>query len=311
MHKTKQKIVIIVGPTASGKTALAVDIACTFQGEVISADSRQVYKGLEIGTGKVTKKEMKGVPHHLLDIVSPSRVFTADDFVKKGRKAIAAIVKAGKLPIVAGGTGFYIDALTGAMSLPNVPPNPLLRKKLEGLSKAELFAILEAKDPRRAADIDIHNPVRLIRALEIAEAIGASPLPSPSLLYDVLWIGIDAPKEVLDRKIETRLHARMERGMLKEAKNLHVAGLSWKRMEDLGLEYRYMARLLQKQITREEFNRDLTTEIKRYAKRQRMYWKRNKEIRWFTQEKLSGVEEVVRGFIYETSDSTIELQRPK
>jgi tRNA dimethylallyltransferase len=153
--------------------------------------------------------------------------------------------------------------------------------------------------------------VRLIRALEIAEAIGASPLPSPSLLYDVLWIGIDAPKEVLDRKIETRLHARMERGMLKEAKNLHVAGLSWKRMEDLGLEYRYMARLLQKQITREEFNRDLTTEIKRYAKRQRMYWKRNKEIRWFTQEKLSGVEEVVRGFIYETSDSTIELQRPK
>ncbi|MFM2374507.1 MAG: hypothetical protein RLZZ234_502 [Candidatus Parcubacteria bacterium] len=298
MEKVKQKVVIIVGPTASGKTALAVELARTFQGEIISADSRQVYKGLDIGTGKVTKKETKGVPHHLIDVVSPSRVFTADDFVKKGRKAIASIAKLGKLPIIAGGTGFYIDALTGAMSLPNVPPNPALRKKLEVLSAAELSILLAAKDPRRAEDIDKQNPVRLIRALEIAEAIGTSPLPSPSLLYDVLWIGIDAPKEVLDGKIEARLHARMKRGMLNEARNLHAAGLSWKRMEDLGLEYRYMARLLQKNITRLEFDRDLTTEIKRYAKRQRMYWRRNKDIRWFTPEELHKVEEVVRGFVH-------------
>jgi tRNA dimethylallyltransferase len=164
--------------------------------------------------------------------------------------------------------------------LPNVPPNPALRKRLTHKSASELFALLKKKDPRRAEDIDAHNPVRLIRALEIAKAVGASPVLKTESLYDVLWIGIDVPKDVLNIKIEKRLTARMKRGMLSEARRLHAEGLSWKRMEELGLEYRYMARLLQRKMTREEFDRDLTTEIRRYAKRQRMYWKRNKKIWW-------------------------------
>lgn len=297
MPRMKQRVIVIVGPTASGKTALAVDLARAVNGEVISADSRQVYRGLDIGTGKVTKREMKGVPHHLLDVVLPRRVFTADDFIQRGRKVIADIGKRGKVAIIAGGTGFYIDALLGNIVLPNVPPNAKLRKHLETFSAPELYALLKKKDSRRAEVIDEHNPVRLIRALEIAEAVGASPLPQSESLYDVLWIGIDVPKEVLDEKIEKRLLSRMKRGMLTEAKELHAAGLSWKRMEELGLEYRYMAKLLQKKITRKEFDTDLATEIRRYAKRQRMYWRRNKEIQWFTPEKLGGVERVVKGFL--------------
>jgi tRNA dimethylallyltransferase len=297
MKGPKQKTIVIVGPTASGKSALAVEVARAIGGEVISADSRQVYRGLDIGTGKVTKREMRGVQHHLLDVCSPKKVFTADDFVRLGRRAIQDVAKRGKVPIIAGGTGFYIDVLLGNITLPNVPPNPTLRKKLAHMHAPELFTLLQKKDPRRAEDIDEHNPVRLIRALEIAEAIGVSPAPKTESLYDALWIGIDAGPEVLNEKIEKRLEARMKRGMLAEAKRLHEEGVSWKRMEDLGLEYRYLARLLQKTITREEFDTDLATEIRRYAKRQRMYWRRNKEIQWFTPEKLGDVEGVVRGFL--------------
>jgi tRNA dimethylallyltransferase len=293
----KQKVIVIVGPTASGKTALAVQVARAIGGEVISADSRQVYRGLNIGTGKVTKREMKGVPHHLIDVASPKRIFNADDFVRFGRKAVVMIYHNNHIPIIAGGTGFYIDALLGNIVLPNVPPNAKLRKRLETLSAPELFALLKKKDPRRAEVIDEHNPVRLIRALEIAEAVGASPIPRAESHYDVLWIGIDMPKEVLNEKIEKRLKARMKQGMLSEAKKLHAAGLSWKRMEELGLEYRYMARLLQKNITRKEFDTDLATEIRRYAKRQRMYWRRNTEIKWFSPDRFGEVEGVVREFL--------------
>lgn len=297
MPRMKQKVIVIVGPTASGKTALAVELARAMGGEVISADSRQVYRGLDIGTGKVTKQEMKGVPHHLLDVVPPKRVFSADDFLRHGRKAIASIVKRGAVPIIAGGTGFYIDALLGNIVLPNVPPNAKLRKQLETLSARELFAMLKKKDPHRAEVIDAHNPVRLIRALEIANAIGASPALTTEPLYDVLWIGIDVPKEVLNEKIEKRLHARMKRGMLAEAKKLHAQGLSWKRMEELGLEYRYMARLIQRHITREEFDRDLATDIRRYAKRQRMYWRRNTEINWLAPTELGAAVTLATDFL--------------
>jgi tRNA dimethylallyltransferase len=293
----KQKVIVIVGPTSSGKTALAVEMARAVNGEVISADSRQVYRGLNIGTGKVTRREMKGVPHHLLDVVSPKRVYCADNFIRHGRKAIASIAKRGSVPIIAGGTGFYIDALLGNIVLPNVPPNPIMRKRLAIKSASELFALLKKKDPHRAEEIDEHNPVRLVRALEIAEAIGTSPTRRSESLYDVMWVGIDIPKEILNEKIVKRLHARMRRGMLAEAKRLRASGLSWERMEELGLEYRYMARLLQKKITREEFDRDLATEIRRYAKRQRMYWRRNKEIRWFTAEELGAVVPFVTHFL--------------
>ena len=178
--KKKQKVLVIVGPTSSGKSAIAVELARKFDGEVISADSRQVYKGLNIGTGKISKREMRGVRHHLLDLESPRKTFTAQDFVEKGRRAIEEIARRKKLPIVAGGTGFYIDALLGRIALPNVAANAKLRAKLEVKTAAQLLTMLKKRDPRRAKTIDPHNKRRLIRALEIAASIPKSPLtPNP------------------------------------------------------------------------------------------------------------------------------------
>lgn len=283
------QILVIVGPTSSGKTALSIMLAKKLNGEVISADSRQVYRGLDIGSGKVTKKEMVGVKHHLLDVASLKKVYTASDYVRDASKAIKDILSRGKLPIICGGTGFYVDALVGRMPLPNVPPNPKLRARLEKKSARELFALLQKTDPGRARTIDRHNPVRLVRALEIAAQQrdkkdqgdtfrGSCHLPGGC---KITWTGIIPSREVLQRKIHDRLFARMKTGMLAEARRLHARGLSWKRMESLGLEYRYMARYLQGLISKKTMLAELELAINQYAKRQITYWKRNKDIRWF------------------------------
>lgn len=292
----KPKVLIILGPTASGKTALAISLAKHIGGEIISADSRQVYRGLDIATGKVTKKEMSGVPHHLLDVASPSRVFTAQQFMTKGRKAIADIIKRGKVPIIAGGTGFYIDALVGGVSLPQVPPNMTLRKTLEKMSASELYALLTKKDPRRAKDIDAHNPVRLVRALEIAEAIGKSPKAKSDAVYDVLWIGISVPFADLEKNIEKRLTLRMKQGMIAEAERLREEGLPFQRMEALGLEYRYLAQHLQEKLTKAELLDSIRKGNIDYAKRQMKYWKRNKDINWLNAQDQR-VETMVEGWV--------------
>lgn len=305
-HQTKQKrkIIAIVGPTSSGKTALGIKLAKNIpgskklRGEIISADSRQVYRGLDIGTGKVTKSEMAGVPHHLLSIISPKRSFSAGEFAKQGKKEIGRIIKRGNIPIVVGGTGFYADALLGQVMLPEVPPNPALRQKLSKKSAAELFAMLKKMDPRRAGTIDAQNPVRLIRAIEIAHALGQVPLfntTQPSAIHskvlknigmnNVLWIGIEVPQKKLEQKICARLLARMRQGMIAEARRLHRDGLSYKRMEELGLEYRYLAWHLQGKITKEELIEQLSAAIRNYAKRQLRYLRRNKSIIWIKNEK--------------------------
>lgn len=282
----KPKVIAIVGPTASGKSSLGIYLAKKLGGEIISADSRQVYKGLDIGTGKVTKKEMAGIPHHLLDIISPKKQFTANDFVKHGDKIIKSMIyhTPSVIPIIVGGTGFYVDALLGRIMLPNVPPNPALRARLEKVSVKKLHAMLAKLDARRAKTIEPKHKRRLIRAIEIAKAIGKNPKTwkSDVQTYDVLWLGIHPAPEVLKKHIHRRLLARMKRGMVKEAKKLHAAGLSYKRMEELGLEYRYLARLLQNQITKREFLEHLEHEINKYAKRQSKWFQRNKDIRWIS-----------------------------
>lgn len=278
----KTKLIAIVGPTASGKTSLSIYLAQKLKGEVISADSRQVYKGLDIGTGKVTKKEMAGIPHHLLSVASAKKQFTVDNFVKRADKAACLIYQTGKTPIVVGGTGLYVDMFTGRMSYPNVPPNARLRAKLDKKTPGQLFAMLQKLDPARAATIDAHNPRRLVRALEIARAIGASPAPSTEHKYDVLWLGINPAPKKLAANIHKRLISRMKAGMLAEAKKLHKQGLSYKRMEELGLEYRYLARLLQGRLTHEEFIVQVEHAINDYAKRQQTWFKRNKDIQWVT-----------------------------
>lgn len=296
MPKNPQ-IIAIVGPTATGKSDLAVFLAQQFHGEIISADSRQVYRGLDIGSGKITKNEMRGVPHHLLDVADPKRTYGVAKFQRDGRKAINAILKKGKIPIVVGGTGLYIDALLFDMKIPEVKPDAKLRKTLAKLSVPELYKKLLLLDPRRAEEIDKHNPVRLIRAIEIATHAGpVLPLQMNSP-YDICWLGIRAEHETLKKRISLRLTKRIKQGMISEFIKLHKQGLSYKRMEMLGLEYRYGARLLQKIITRTEFSEQLAQEIFKYAKRQITWFKKNKQISWFDAENLESVKEHVRKFI--------------
>ncbi|MSR73436.1 tRNA (adenosine(37)-N6)-dimethylallyltransferase MiaA [Candidatus Parcubacteria bacterium] len=281
----KQKLIIILGQTASGKSRLAVELARKFDGEVISADSRQVYTGLNIGTGKITGTEMRGVPHHLLDVVSPKKVFTVANFKILAEKKIDEIISRGKVPILCGGTGFYIQAIVDDFDLPKVGPNLALRKKLERQKTEKLFETLKKLDARRASEIDSQNRPRIIRAIEIAQALGKVPVLSrKKCRYDILQIGIKTEQKKLQKKIHDRLLSRIKKGMINEARLLHKRGLSFKRMHELGLEYRYLALYLQKKITYKEMLRDLANEIVKYSKRQMTWFKRNKKILWFSLE---------------------------
>lgn len=292
------KIIVILGPTATGKSDLAVEIARQCNGEIVSADSRQVYRGLDIGAGKITKREMRCVPHHLLDVANPKRQFSVAEYQRLALRAISDIVKRGKTPIVCGGTGFYIQSIIENTALPNVPPNPTLRKELSQKSVQELFTILTTLDPERAQNIDAKNPVRLVRAIEIASLLGHVPKPSTkSSSYDVLQIGLTLPPDTLRKKIHLRLQKRLKQGMIAEGKRLHNDGLSWKRMRELGLEYRALADLLTNIITKEQMEKNILLESNQYSKRQMIWFKRDKRIEWFTPTQKTKIFSRVRKFL--------------
>ncbi len=324
------KIIIVVGPTASGKSDLAIKIAEKFNGEIISADSRQVYTGLNIGSGKVSKDSIRnfqsnskskisnnqyyssGIRHHLVDIISPKRQFTADDFRKLGQKAIDDILSRNKVPIITGGTGFYIDVLLGRMAVAEVPPNPKLRKRFDKLSAEYLFKMLRKLDPERARTIEPKNKRRLTRAIEIAleggklkvESGSKTTLHTPHSTFKVLWIGINPGKEKLTAKIKKRLDQRLKRGMIKEVKKLREQRVSWKRLDDFGLEYRWVSRWLKNQklqttnyksfLNSQEYQ-NLLRDIIKYSKRQMTWFKRNKEIHWL--ETMKESEKLLQSFL--------------
>lgn len=295
-HISKKKIIVIVGPTSSGKSSLAVQLAREFNGEIISADSRQVYRGLDIGTGKISPEEMENVPHHLLDVADPKEVFSASQYKNLAQEAIKLIIEKDRLPIIVGGTGFYIDILTGEINLPEVPPNEKLRQELEKKTSQELFEELTNKDPRRSKEIDPKNKVRIMRALEIIEALGKVPTKekSKSKDYDFIFIGLKPEQDELDIKIKKRLLDRLENGMINEAENLHNSGLSFERMNGLGLEYRYLSLYLQNKITKEEMLEKLYIEIRHYAKRQMTWFKMNKSISWFKPMEAEKIKEFLK-----------------
>ena len=297
MKSRKQKLIVIVGPTASGKSELAVKIAKKFNGEIISADSRQIYQDLDIGTGKVPGRWIKnvpskerplanwnflykGIPHHCIDFVSPKKTYNVAEFKKCAESAIADITARGKIPIVAGGTGFWIDTVVYDLNIPEVPPDNKLRGKLEKKSTRELLKLLIKLDPRRAKTIEQKNPRRLIRAIEIAKALGKVPELKRSSPYELLWIGVKPGDKVLHKKIHKRLLKRMREGIASEAKILRKKGLPWKRFYELGLEYKALADLLQKKLTAEETVIALEYAINDYARRQMVWFKKNKNIRW-------------------------------
>jgi tRNA dimethylallyltransferase len=265
-----KKVIVILGQTATGKSALAVKIAKLVDGEVISADSRQVYKGLDIGTGKITLKEMSGVPHHLLDVVSPKKQFTVVEYKKLADKKIRDIISRGKTPILCGGTGFYLDAVTKGIVLPEVPPNKKLRENLNKKSVEELFKILKKLDKNRANNIDAKNKVRLVRALEIAKYLGKIPsLKINPPEYKFIKIGLSVPSSSLEKKIKIRVENMFRDGLLGEIKKLKKARVSNKRLRELGFEYF------------EPTQTKVIQETIKYAKRQMTWFKRDKEIHWF------------------------------
>ncbi|MBU4057819.1 tRNA (adenosine(37)-N6)-dimethylallyltransferase MiaA [Patescibacteria group bacterium] len=289
-HKTivfrkKQKIIVILGPTSSGKSDLAVKLAKKFDGEIISADSRQVYKGMDLGTGKINKKKMCRIQHHLLDIVSPKKQFTVVDFKKMAEKKINEILKRNKIPIICGGTGFYIDSVVNNVDFPFVRPNKKLRKELEKKSAEELFKILKKLDPARAKNIDSKNKRRLIRAIEIAKMqISADKKPQINAdknHYGFLQIGIKTGNKKLRKLIHKRLIKRIKNGMINEVKKLHKNGVSWKRLDDFGLEYRFVSRYLRGLLSKDEMIEQLETKIWQYSRRQKTWFKRDKRIKWF------------------------------
>jgi tRNA dimethylallyltransferase len=300
MKQTKKhKILVILGPTASGKSDLAVELARKFEGEIISADSRQVYKGLDIGTGKITKKEMRRIKHYMLDVVSPKTIFNVIKFKKKTDRIISDIIKRNKLPILCGGTGFYIQAIVDNISIPEVVPDKALRARLAEKSTDELFKILEKLDKRRAVGIDKNNPHRLIRAIEIATHLGSVPKLETRFptKYEVLQIGIKTEDDVLKERIHKRLLSRIKVGMVTEVRKLHEKGMSWKRMESLGLEYKYLAKYLKKELTKNELLEQLYGEICRYAKRQKTWFKRDKKIKWFNLKEKKKIESEIKNFL--------------
>ena len=297
MKGTKPKIIVIAGPTASGKTSLSIKLAKACNGEIISADSRQIYKTLDIGTGKVTKEEMAGVPHHLIDIVDPDETYNADDFKSDASQAITDITSRGNVPIIAGGTFFYVDTLLGRITSPNIPPNPALREKLEAMSAEELYNELRERDQRRASEMDPQNKRRLVRALEIVSAIGKVPVIPTDEPYKVLTIGIKREKEELRQRFKKRALEWLEAGFMNEIKNLLASGISEEQLQEIGFEYTLAVELYREEITQEEFLQKFVEKNWQYAKRQLAWLKREESIQWVESTDVHATIEKVQTFL--------------
>ena len=278
---SKPKLIVILGPTACGKSGLGVTLAKKYRGEVISADSRQVYRGLDLGTGKVTAAEMEGVPHHLLDVADPGESYSVARFQGEAYAAIDGVLARGNTPFLVGGTGLYVRAVAEGYVFHEAPPDPDLRSRLESLPTEELRALLT--DQGVPLDVDAWNNrprlVRLIEKLQNGEDPHAEAEKAPR--YDVLTLGVTYPRETVCRRIDDRLLARLDAGMVEEVAALRAAGVTDDFLEGLGLEYRYILHYLTGAIpTREDLVEELGRAIKRFAKRQVSWFKKDREVHW-------------------------------
>ncbi len=271
-----KQIFVVAGPTASGKSDFAVDLALRINGEIISADSRQLYKGLDIGTGKITQEEMRGIPHHMLDICELSETFSVAEYKKLALPILEDIISRGKTPIICGGTGQYIDTLIYNNSLPEVKPNMALRNTLEEKTTDELYQLLVQKDLARATAIDRYNKVRLIRALEIVDTLGVVPKQEHSeFRFPTKLYLMNPNRELLRKRITVRLEKRLHIGMIQEVQNLIEKGYEdEKTLKRFGIEYFVIAEYLKHKLTLEEMKSILINKSMQYAKRQQTWNKK-------------------------------------
>jgi tRNA dimethylallyltransferase len=277
-----QKLIVILGTNASGKSELGIRLARHLGSEIVSADSRQVYRGLDLGSGKVTEAQAAGVKHHLIDVAEVSEYYSLAQYQRAAYQAIDAIAADGKIPLLVGGTGLYVSAIVEGYELVEVPPNEALRTELEALPLTDLMLRLEKADPEGARSIDKSNRRRIIRALEIASAgLGRAAARKRSPRYECLQLGLTWPREILAERIEQRLRDRLARGMIEEVAGLRARGVSDTRLDKLGLEYRYVLRYLRGELgTIEELRAQLGTAIRQFAKEQVTWFKRDTRIIW-------------------------------
>lgn len=274
------KLVCITGTNASGKSNLAVELAKKFDAEIVSADSRQVFKGLDLGSGKITTSEMQGIPHHMLDVANINEFFSLSDFQGLAYECIDDIISRGKQPFLVGGTGLYINAVADGYNLTEAEPDMKLRVELEQKSINELIEIIRGIDESALDMVANDNKRRLERAAE--KLIAGVPLNLPSKpRYDVLELGVTWPRPVICERIDERLYRRLEQGMIEEVEGLIAQGATDEFLYKLGLEYRYILNYLRgKYETKEVFIRELSTAIKRLAKEQMTWFRKRKNTIW-------------------------------
>jgi tRNA dimethylallyltransferase len=291
-------LLAIVGPTAVGKTAIALQLASELAGEIVSADSRQIYRGLDIGTDKASPAQQAQIPHHLLDVVAPNQVLTLAEYQRAAYAAVDAIHRRGRLPLLVGGTGLYVRAVIEGLGIPEVPPNEVLRAELESYAAQHgvlaLHARLAALDPTAAGRIDQRNVRRVVRALEvslvsgrpISELQAAAPPP-----YRVLRIGLTRPRDALYARIDQRVDEMLVRGLLAETQRLLDMGYSPHLPALTGLGYRQMIQYLQGEMTYDDAVAAIKQHTRRFV-RQQYTWFRldDPRIAWFDLEEVGSIE---------------------
>ena len=272
------KLVVIAGTNASGKSGLGVKLAAHYGGEIISADSRQVFRGLDLGSGKITAEEMQGVPHHLIDVVEPGEFFSMHDFQKLSYAAIDDIVSRNKMPFMVGGTGLYVASVAEGYQMSDSAPDLEYRDYLETFETPELYRMLIEKIPD--IEIEKNNRNRVMRVLEKIHA-GDNYVPTSKKRYETLKLGVTWDREILKARIDERLERRLNEGMIEEVQGLMDAGVSMEFLYKLGLEYRFIAQYLTGEIPdKNDMIEQLGNAIKKFAKRQMTWFRRDKDIIW-------------------------------
>ena len=275
---SKPKVVAVVGTNASGKSALGIRLAKQFEGEIISADSRQVFRGLDLGSGKVTTEEMQGVPHYLIDVREPGEFFSMADFQKMSYEKIEEIRARKHLPMIVGGTGLYVDSVLDGYLLSDQEPDLAYRAELEKLTTPALYAKLVTLVPD--VNVEKNNRNRVMRMLERIHD-GDNAVPSKQARYDSLRLGVSWERDVLAKRIDERIRMRLEQGMIEEVQELLDSGVSRDFLLGLGLEYRYITQYLIGEIPdRDDMLAQLAHAIKKFAKRQMTWFRRNPDIIW-------------------------------